>query len=220
MVRLLRAQPFESETLDRLAETMKVTPILKKEKLGRYYKRAPFARGCASYPDAILFDAKYFDMLSPNEVLAVGAHEFNHIKKKHPVKTMNRTLLPAILIGVLIGGFSIINYLAVQTLGSLLNNLDRLTNIASPPVLIALFVLVVSFYFNSKLFRQQETECDLSAVEYADGEAMISALIKFRKRFPKLSLDAKLSKLMPHTYPTHEQRKIDIQIAMANKKSN
>ena len=194
MLRLFKAKPFESEALDRLAETMKVTPILKRGKLERYYKAAPFARGCISYPDAILFDAKYFDMLSADEVLAVGAHEFNHIIKKHVPKRIIRLLLPATIIVALIGFLATINA-ALSNSATVLSNLDA-NNFSGLAIFFA-FVFFACYYINAGWFRQQETECDLSSVEFANGEAMISALVKFRTRFPKSSFDTNLSKVLP-----------------------
>jgi Zn-dependent protease with chaperone function len=71
-----------------------------------------------------------------------------------------------------------------------------------------------SYYVNAKWFRKQETESDLSAVEFVNGAAMISALARLRPQ--KTSW---LSKLIPHTHPTIEQRMHDIQAAMNTKNS-
>ena len=104
------AKPFQSELLDELAETMQATEILKRGKLKRYYKVRSLHAGCLSYPDAIFFDEKYYALLSPGELLAVGAHEFNHIIKRHGMEKLKRLILPAVAIGLLIGLFVFVTY--------------------------------------------------------------------------------------------------------------
>jgi Zn-dependent protease with chaperone function len=219
MVKLLGGQPFESEALDRLAETMKATPVLNKGALSRYYKVRSFYGGCVSYQDALVFDAKYYDSLTPDELLAVGAHEYNHIIKTHVIKRTARLLLPTLVIAALIGYLVANNYALISSI-PILSNLNRGLFSALATGLSLLLVLDACFYLNASWLRQQETECDLSAVEFANGEAMISALVKFRKLHPRKNWDVKLSKLMPQTYPTLEQRIKNIQMAMDNKKSN
>ena len=92
MVRLLRAQPFEMQALDTLSESMKATTILKKDRFHRYYKSSILPIPCLAYSDALVFNANYYQMLSPDQVLAVGAHEFNHIAKRHIAKRLPRTV--------------------------------------------------------------------------------------------------------------------------------
>ena len=201
MVRLLRAQPFEMQALDTLAESMKATSILKKDRFHRYYKSSILPIPCLAYSDALVFNSNYYQMLSPDEVLAIGAHEFNHIAKRHIAKRLPRTVLPAAVLAVVIGYLFFINSASFLF-------------IASAVVLSFLFFLFGSYYVNSKWFRKQETESDLSAVEFVNGAAMISALARLSPQ--KTSW---LSKLIPHTHPTIEQRIHNIQAAMNTKNS-
>jgi len=201
MVRLLRAQPFEMQALDTLAERMKATSILKKDRFHRYYKSSILPIPCLAYSDALVFNSNYYQVLSPDEVLAVGAHEFNHIAKKHVAKRLPRTVLPAAALAVVIGYLFFIN------------SATFLVN-ASAAVLSFFFFLFVSYYVNAKWFRKQETESDLSAVEFVNGTAMISALSRLLPQ--KTSW---LSKIIPHTHPTIEQRIHNIQAAMNTKNS-
>ena len=91
---MLRAKPFQSDPLDELAESMNTTRLLKRGKLQRYYRAPMLANCCVSYSDAVFFDSEYFDNLSSKELLAVGAHEFNHIIEKHDTqKTSDRFFL-------------------------------------------------------------------------------------------------------------------------------
>ena len=201
MVRLLRAQPFEMQALDTLAESMKATSILKKDRLHRYYKSSILPIPCLAYSDALVFNSNYYQMLSPDEVRAIGAHEFNHIAKRHIAKRLPRTFLPAAVLAVVIG------YLFFIGSATFLVN-------ALAVVLSFFFFLFGSYYVNAKWFRKQETESDLSAVEFVNGTAMISALSRLLPQ--KTSW---LSKIIPHTHPTIEQRIHNIQAAMNTKNS-
>ena len=199
-VRLLRSQPFESVALDRLAENMHATSILKKEKLKRYFKSRILPVGCLAYSDALVFNSNFYDGLLPEEVLAVGAHEFNHMRKGHVARRLPRTVLPALILAVVVG------YL------SWVNDLDRGLFTVLTVVLSFLFFEVTSIYVNAKWFRQQETECDLSALEFVDGEAVISVLAKLSPQKTSKLMN-RLSKILPHTHPTIEQRIQDVQAA-------
>ena len=201
MVRLLGAQPFEMQSLDTLAESMKATSILKKDRFHRYYKSSILPIPCLAYSDALVFNSNYYQMLSPDEVLAIGAHEFNHIAKKHIAKRLPRTVLPAAVLAVVIGYLFFINSATFLF-------------IASAVVLSFLFFLFGSYYVNAQWFRKQEAESDLSAIEFVNGAAMISALARLRPQ--KTSW---LSKMTLHTHPTIEQRIYNIQTAMNTKNS-
>ena len=98
----LKDVSFQSDSLDELAEVMQVTKILKKSKLERYYKERT-TRGGFTILGKIFFDAKYFETLLSNEVLAVGAHEFIHLNQRHGKKRFWRLLVPAIMIGGVVG---------------------------------------------------------------------------------------------------------------------
>jgi hypothetical protein len=201
MVRLLRAEPFENQAFDALAERMKATSILKKDHLHRYYKSSLLPIPCLAYSDALVFNANYYQMLSPDEALAVGAHEFNHLAKKHIIKRLPRTVLPAAVLAVLTGYLFFV-YSAPFLFTALAVGLSFF------------FCLFGSYYFNAKYLRKQETESDLSAVEYVNGAAMISALSMLRPQ-----KTSGLLKLLPHTHPSIEQRIHDIQAEMNSKNS-
>lgn len=199
MVRLLNAQPRENPALDALAERMNARSILKKDRLHRYYTSSLLPIPCLAYSDGLVFNENYYQMLSADEVLAVAAHEFNHIAKNHIAKRLPRTVLPAAVFAFAIG------YLFSIYSASLLF-------IASATGLSFFLSLFASYYVNAKWFRKQETESDLSAVEYANGAAMISALSMLRPQ-----KTGWLLKLMPHIHPTIEQRIHDIQAVMSSK---
>jgi STE24 endopeptidase len=172
---------------------MVVKTTLAKDKNSRYYLANRYAKGVAAFIDGtIVFDKKYYQMLTKEELLAVGAHEFTHLVRNHARKIFLRiVLLPLVIL--LIAG------LLILTLG-----MSELAAVSS--LLLALSALVISSYLNAPLQRQQEAECDLYAVKFGYGEALITALLKLGERFPKSKWDAKLSKFLPRTYPTLEQR--------------
>ncbi len=198
MVWLLRAQPFEMPALDALAERMRAVSILKKDRLHRYYKSSILPVPCLAYSDALVFNENYLQMLSADGILAVGAHEFNHLAKKHIAKRLPRTVLPSTLLAAAVGYLFYCNSVALLIS-------------ASVAVLSFLLFLLGSYYVNARYLRKQETESDLSAVEYVNGAAMISALAILRPQ-----KTGWLTNLLPHTHPTIEQRIHDIQAAMGS----
>jgi len=191
---------------------MQATEILKRGKMQRYYNVRFLQAGCLSYPDAVFFDAKYLDMLLPEELLAVGAHEFNHIIEKHGIRRFVRTIVPAVAIAALVGFLAFGNNELVRLL-PFSSNLEKSLSSLLIATLSYLLLFIASFYFNAKWLRQQETQSDLSAVNFANGEALISALTKLKKIRPK-KVSRLESRLLPKTYPTIEQRINDIQVAV------
>jgi Zn-dependent protease with chaperone function len=201
MVRLLRAQPFEMRELDTLATSMKATSILKKDRFHRYYKSSILPIPCLAYSDALVFNSNFLQMLAIDEVLAVAAHEFNHLAKRHIAKRLPRTVLPASMFAIGVGYLCFINS-------------DSFLFIASAVFLSFFLFLLGSYYVNARWLRKQETESDLSAVEFVNGAAMISALARLRPQNTSL-----ISKLLPHTHPNIEQRINDIQAVLNAKNS-
>jgi Zn-dependent protease with chaperone function len=188
---------------------MQVTKILKKSKLERYYNVRFLQVGGMAFLGSVFFDNKYLEVLLDDELLAVGAHEFTHLKKRHGIKKFFRLTVPAATVGVLIGIFLFSNNVL---LGSTLKILSSLLAAS----ISGFFALVIALHINSKWLRQQETECDLSSIEYLDGEAMISALIKLNNLRPRRKTN--LERLLPNIYPTLEQRINSIRVAAEYKR--
>lgn len=200
---LFNAKPFESESLDKLAQLMSVNTTLKKDRNARYFLAKGNQSGCTAILDGtIVFDKKYYQMLTSDEVLAIGAHEFNHLIKKHAKKKTIRFIIPSLVV-LLISG--ILSSIMASTFDLVSNN-GYFVFIGLVTVFPFLFTLIGSCYLNARWLREQETECDLKAVEYGYSEAMISALVKIRERYPKSKWDTKLGRYLPHSYPTLEQR--------------
>ena len=211
IIKQLKAKPFQSETLDKLAEKMQASKILKNGELERYYKAPSLQRRSTVYNDRVFFDTEYYNMLSSIEITAVAAHEFSHIKNNHYFRRFARVMCPPLIIGLAIIGTLLANSELVNStpfFHSLLGNLILITLFISP-----LSLLIVSVYINAKWLRQLETDCDLSAAKFVNGEAMISALNKLKKLESK---EEKISDLpfAPKLYPTIEKRINDIRVAM------
>ena len=154
---------------------MQTTKILKRGKLKRYYKSKSFDRYCVTYVDTIVFDKKYYDLLLPEELQAIGAHEFTHLNNGHESKRFIRAYFPPILLAIItLLGFFITNFGKISTI-AFFNSLGGILMILFFPWLFIIPILI-SLVINAKWFRQQEIECDLSAVKFANGEALISAL--------------------------------------------
>ena len=214
IARLRKAKPFQSDPLDRLAEIMNTTDILKRDNLHRYYRVRSLPSGCLSYPDALFFDAKYYDILLPEELLAVGAHEYNHIIKKHGMKRLMRIFLPVLVIATLVCLFVFVNYGLINDF-IIFNQSERILSSLFVGSLAFVLLLIASYYFNAKWLRQQESQSDFNAVRFTNGEALISALIKLNKLHPK-KVNHFGSQFFPKTYPTIEQRIAYIRADMEN----
>ena len=214
LAQILKATPFQSESIDNLAETMQVTKILKKPQSDRYYK-ARLRVGGMAFLDRVLFDATYFGTLQADEVLAVAAHELTHLKKRHGIKKFFRLTVPSALIAVLMGFFVFFNFTSVDTT-PLIGSLGKIASSLLAVLFFGFLGLVAALFVNAKWLRNQETECDLSTVKYLNGEPMITALIKLNNLRPQRN--TRIERYLPKLYPTIEQRISDIREAVENKK--
>ncbi len=214
IVRLLKAKSFQSESLDELAEAMQVNKILKRSKLDRYYRARFLLQGGMAFSDRIFFDAKYLETLLPDEVLAVGAHEFTHLNQRHGIKKFLRLILPPLIIGIIVGLIIFFNFALI---GSILFVKDwgKIESIILTGFLSFFIAYLAGLYINAKWCRQQETNCDLSSVKFLKSDVMLSSLIKLNNLRPRKM--ALLDRLLPKLYPTLEQRINDIQKTFSNK---
>ena len=214
--RLLKASPFPSESLDNLADAMQVTKILRAKKLERYYNVGFLAVGGMAFLDRIFFDSRFLQVLLPDELLAVAAHEFTHLKKKDGTKKFFRLTAPAAIVGALMGFLVFSNFASIDSI-PLVGSLGEVVSSLFVTIFFGFFVLVACLYVNANWLRQQETECDLSSVKFLNGEPMIQALIKLNNLRPRRI--TRLERLLPKIYPTIEQRINNIHVAAENKKS-
>ena len=194
---------------------MQVTKILKVNKLERYFNVGFLAVGGMAFLDRIFFDSRFLQVLLPDELLAVAAHEFNHLKKRHGTKKFFRLTFPAAIIGVLMGLLVFFNFSLVAPI-PIVGSLGNVFSGLFAAIFFGFLALVAGLYINAKWLRELETECDLSSVKFLNGEPMIQALIKLNNLRPRRML--RLERLLPKIYPTIEQRINDIHTAAENKK--
>jgi Zn-dependent protease with chaperone function len=214
IVRLLKAKSFQSESLDELAEAMQVTKILKRSKLVRYYRARFLLQGGMAFSDRIFFDAKYLETLLPDEVLAVGAHEFTHLNQRHGIKKFLRLILPPLIIGIIVGLIIFFNFALIGSI-PIVKEWGKIESFILTGFLSFFIAYLAGLYINANWCRQQETNCDLSSVKFLKSDVMLSALIKLNNLRPrKMTL---LDRLLPKLYPTLEQRINDIQKTLSNK---
>jgi len=213
--RLLKASPFPSEPLDNLADAMQVTKILSANRLERYYSVGFLSVVGMAFLDRVFFDSTCLQVLLPDELLAVGAHEFTHLKKRHGIKKFFRLTVPAAIVGVLMGLFLFFNFSLIAPF-PIIGSLGQIVTGLVAAVFFGFFAIVAGLYVNAKWLRSLETECDLSSIKFLNGELMIQALIKINNHRPRRM--PHLERWLPKVYPTIEQRINNIHTAAENKK--
>jgi Zn-dependent protease with chaperone function len=213
--RLLKADPFPSEPLDNLADAMQVTKILRASRLERYYRVGFLSVVGMAFLDRVFFDSTCLRVLLPDELLAVGAHEFTHLKKRHGTKKFFRLTVPATIVGVLMGMFVFFNFSLIAPF-PIIGSLGQIVTGLVAALFFVFFAIVAGLYVNAKWLRSLETECDLSSIKFLNGEPMIQALIKINNLRPRRM--PRLERWLPKVYPTIEQRISDIHTAAENKK--
>jgi Zn-dependent protease with chaperone function len=194
---------------------MQVTKILKVGKLERYFNVGYLSVGGMAFLDRIFFDSRFQQVLLPDELLAVAAHEFTHLKKRHGTKKFFRLTVPAAIVGALIGMFVFFNFSQITPI-PIVGSLGNIVSALLAAILFGFFALIAGLYTNAKWLRQKETECDLSSVKFLNGEPMIAALTKLNNLRP--SRMPRLERWLPKIYPTIEQRINDIHKAAEDKK--
>jgi Zn-dependent protease with chaperone function len=194
----LSEEPFESEPLDILAKQMKVQRILNRGKLERYYRPAFLRTGGAAYLDRIFFDSTYLDLLTPEEFLAVGAHELTHIKERHGEKRFLRVFIPSIVVACIVAILAFYNYEVIRSI-IIFRTATPMFSVFAMSIFSFLLASFASFFLNAKWNRAQEIKCDLSA---SNGEAMISALNKLYS----IRKQSKHLRWLPALYPSQAER--------------
>ncbi len=134
---------------------MQVTKLLRVGKFERYFNVDFLAVGGMAFLDRIFFDSRFLQVLLPDELLAVAAHEFTHLKKRHGTKKFFRLTVPAATVGILIGVFVFFNFSTVTTIpiiGSLGNAISGLF----AAIFFGFIALVAGLYINAKWLRQKK----------------------------------------------------------------
>ena len=122
----------------------------------------------------IVFFDTLIEILTPNEIKAVLAHEIGHYKKKHITKSMIISFILSFMIFFLMFKISSMDiFFAAIGINSI-----------TPATLIIVYMLIlpiIMFFFKplfSSLSRKNEYEADNYAKTYTDKEDLISSLLK------------------------------------------
>ena len=150
----------------------------------------------------IVFFDTLLDILNPNEVQAVLAHEIGHYKKNHILKSMILSLILSLL------GFYLLYKATLYD--SFFYGLN--INPESPAQLIIFFSFVlpsILFFLNpifSSLSRKNEFEADNYAKQFSDKHALISSLKKLYKENLTLFKTNPLYSRIYNSHPTVFER--------------
>jgi Zn-dependent protease with chaperone function len=193
---------------------MVISKFSKIDKLDHYYCVRFLSAGGMAFLDRVFFDSKYLEILLPEELAAVAAHEFTHLKNRHGIKKFFRLTVPMLAVGALVGLFVFFNFTSISVL-PLINSLGKVATSLLASLFFGFLGLFAALHVNAKWLREKETECDLSTVKYLNGTPMILALIKLNNIRPRKVM--RIEKFLPKIYPTIEQRINDLRIAAENK---
>jgi Zn-dependent protease with chaperone function len=193
---------------------MLITKFSKIAKLDRYYSVRFLSAGGMAFLDRVFFDSKYLEILLPDELAAIAAHEFTHLKNRHGIKKFFRLTVPMVGVGALASLFVFFNYISIGTF-PLISNLGKVATSLLAALFFGFLGLFTALYINAKWLRSREIECDLSTIKYLNGTPMILALIKLNNIRQRRVM--RIEKFLPKIYPTIEQRINDLRIAAENK---
>ena len=122
----------------------------------------------------IVFFDTLIEILTPNEIKAVLAHEIGHYKKKHITKSMIISFILSFMIFFLMFKISSMDIFFAAI------GIDSITP-ASLIIVYMLILPIIMFFFKplfSSLSRKNEYEADNYAKTYTDKEDLISSLLK------------------------------------------
>jgi Zn-dependent protease with chaperone function len=163
-----RLEPFDSAELDELAGRMGVLGKLNRRQ--RYF----FARSrysAFSFPGGVAYGKAYWNSLDAGERIAIGAHEFSHMRNDDVRKRQVRILLPGLAIMIILASvwiYYILPYMADSVLLAAVGLVSLVLALSGSLLLLGAL--------NAPWRRRTELNCDIEAARYADGEDLISAL--------------------------------------------
>lgn len=125
----------------------------------------------------IVFFDTLLKTLNTNEVIAVMAHELGHLKHKHIIKSLVKSIFFLYL------GFFVLGHLSEQSWFYQIFGKTQKSNYMA----LALFTTLIPIYtyfltpIGSWLSRKNEYEADKFACDHANGEDLVNALVKMYK---------------------------------------
>ena len=150
----------------------------------------------------IVFYDTLLDLLTPNEIRSVLAHEIGHYVKKHITQSMIISLLMSLLFFYL--SFQIVSF------KELFSELGMNNNSTSNVVILFSLLLPCVLYFITPLFsilsRKNEYEADNYAKLHSDKNDLISSLLKLYKKNLNLVKSSPIYSLIYNSHPTIFER--------------
>ncbi len=197
-----RIVPFDSTVFDALADEMGASAYLPTNRHKRYFS-VKGLQGAATVRKKVYIDRDLLGQLSEGQSLAIVAHEFIHLRSRDGRYRFRHLTLPI--------------YLAILAFLFLPGVIARFTRI--PPVFGSVWVLllitlgvwiyglwVLLVVTNAKTFRNQETRCDLEALQFVTGEDLIAALAKADSMTTSKERRRWRYRILSRTYPPLEER--------------
>lgn len=144
--------------------------------------RRVYTAGVVGFPGGLkylFFSQHLLDILTPEEILGVVAHEIGHIKKKHAFWLLLLIInLPLFLMTILLFILSIIHQIYPNFI-EMLNKQHRIYLEIEIGTFFTLFAYIYIRYIFSFFLRQFEREADLqSLILIKDPRPLVSALFK------------------------------------------
>ena len=156
----------------------------------------------------IVFYDTLLDLLTPNEIRSVLAHEIGHYVKKHIMQSMIISLFMSLL-------FFYLSY-QVVSFEKLFNELGMNNNSTSNIVILFSLLLPCILYFITPLFsilsRKNEYEADNYAKLHTDKNDLISSLLKLYKENLNLVKSSPIYSLVYNSHPTVFERISNLKI--------
>ena len=150
----------------------------------------------------IVFYDTLLELLTPNEIRSVLAHEIGHYVKKHIMQSMIISLFMSLL-------FFYLSY-QVVSFEKLFNELGMNNNSTSNIVILFSLLLPCILYFITPLFsilsRKNEYEADNYAKLHTDKNDLISSLLKLYKENLNLVKSSPIYSLVYNSHPTVFER--------------
>ena len=156
----------------------------------------------------IVFYDTLLDLLTPNEIRSVLAHEIGHYVKKHIMQSMIISLFMSLL-------FFYLSY-QVVSFEKLFNELGMNNSSTSNIVILFSLLLPCILYFITPLFsilsRKNEYEADNYAKLHSDKNDLISSLLKLYKKNLNLVKSSPIYSLVYNSHPTVFERISNLKI--------
>ena len=156
----------------------------------------------------IVFYDTLLDLLTPNEIRSVLAHEIGHYVKKHIMQSMIISLFMSLL-------FFYLSY-QVVSFEKLFNELGMNNSSTSNIVILFSLLLPCILYFITPLFsilsRKNEYEADNYAKLHTDKNDLISSLLKLYKENLNLVKSSPIYSLVYNSHPTVFERISNLKI--------